>query len=159
LFVRSFVRWCLILSKALKAQKDAEDESCQIAHGNLRLEVITLRNEALANDKILLSLVERLKSSEAKLSSQVEVHKAEVQELEKKVAEATKIFNVELTKHEISEIERSRVHRNVDELRVAKEKCYNVAIECAKNLKNGFAKVGVFSSKQNFFCGDPDGVI
>jgi hypothetical protein len=37
----------LILSKALKAQKDAEDESCQIALGNLHLEVISLRNEAL----------------------------------------------------------------------------------------------------------------
>jgi hypothetical protein len=35
-----------ILSKALKAQKDAEDESCKIALGNLRLEVISLRNEA-----------------------------------------------------------------------------------------------------------------
>jgi hypothetical protein len=48
---------------------DAEDESNQIAIGNLRLEVITLRNEALEKDKILLSLVERLKSSEARLSS------------------------------------------------------------------------------------------
>ena len=33
------------------------------------MEVITLRNEALEKDKILLSLVERLKSSEARLSS------------------------------------------------------------------------------------------
>jgi hypothetical protein len=38
--------------------------------------VITLRNKALAKDKILLSLVERLKSSEAKLSAQAEAHKA-----------------------------------------------------------------------------------
>jgi hypothetical protein len=38
------------LSKALKAQKKGEDESCQIALGNLRSEVITLRNEALEND-------------------------------------------------------------------------------------------------------------
>jgi hypothetical protein len=37
---------------------------------------ITLRNKALAKDKILLSLVERLKSSEAKLSAQAEAHKA-----------------------------------------------------------------------------------
>ena len=64
-----------------------------------------MRNEALAKDKILLSLVERLKSSKAKLSSQVEAHKVEVQELEKKVVEATENFNVELTKHEICEIE------------------------------------------------------
>jgi hypothetical protein len=53
-----FVFQGLILSKALKAQKDAEDESCQIALGNLRSEVISLRKEALEKDRILLSLVE-----------------------------------------------------------------------------------------------------
>jgi predicted RNase H-like nuclease (RuvC/YqgF family) len=159
LFVHSSVWQGLILSKALKAQKDVEDESCHISLGNLRLEVITLRNEALAKDKILLYLVERLKSSEAKLSAQAEAYKAEVQELEKKVVEATEKFNVELTKHEISEIERSRAQRNVDQLRAAKEKCYDVAMECAKNLKNNFSKVGAFSSEQKFICGDPDGVI
>jgi hypothetical protein len=58
-----FIGQGLILSKALKAQKDAEDESTQITFGNLRSKVITLRIEALEKDKILLSLVERLKSS------------------------------------------------------------------------------------------------
>jgi hypothetical protein len=87
------------------------------------------------------------------------VHKAEVQELEKKVAEATENFNVELTKHVISEIERSRAQRNVDGLHATNEKCYDVAIECAKNLKNSFAKVGAFFLEQNLICGDPDGVI
>jgi hypothetical protein len=53
----------------LKAQKDADDESTQIAFGNLRSKFTTLRNEALEKDKILLSLVKRLKSSEARLSS------------------------------------------------------------------------------------------
>jgi hypothetical protein len=53
-----------------------------------------LRNEALAKDKILLSLVERLKSSEAKMSAQAEAHKAEVQEVKRKVAEATENFDV-----------------------------------------------------------------
>jgi predicted RNase H-like nuclease (RuvC/YqgF family) len=104
-------------------------------------------------------LVERLKSSQAKLSAQAEAHKAKVQELKKKVAEATENFNVELTKHELCKIERLRAKGNVDELHAAKEKCYDVAIECAKNLKNSFAKVGAFSSKQNFICGDPYGVI
>jgi hypothetical protein len=68
----------LILSKDLKAQKEGEVESCQIALGNLRSKVITLRNEALEKDKILLSLVDRLKTSEAKLSAQAEAHKVEV---------------------------------------------------------------------------------
>jgi hypothetical protein len=56
------------LSKALKAQKECEDESTQIAFGNMRSEVITLWNEALEKDKNLLSLIERLKASEANLS-------------------------------------------------------------------------------------------
>jgi hypothetical protein len=52
-----FIFQGLILSKALKAQKDVEDESYRIALENLRSEVITLRNKALEKDKILLSLV------------------------------------------------------------------------------------------------------
>ena len=99
-----------------------------------------MRNEALEKDKILLSLVERLKSSEARLSSlskaeqrmkgfeerrlkdakciadleyvmstQVELHRSEVQELEKKLDEVTGSFNVEQTQHEISDMERLRV--------------------------------------------------
>jgi hypothetical protein len=65
-----------------------------MALGNLRSEVITLRNEALGKDKILISLVERLKSSAAKLYTQAELHRYEIQELEKKLGEATEIFNV-----------------------------------------------------------------
>ena len=96
----------MILSKALKAQKEAEDESCQIALGNLRLEVITLRNKALEKDKILLSLVDRLKTSKAKLSAQAEAHKAEVEDLKEKIAETSEKFEVAMAKHEISEIEK-----------------------------------------------------
>jgi hypothetical protein len=91
--------------------------------------------------------VERLKSSEARLSAQAEAHEAEVQELKRKVAEATESFEVEVVKHEICEIERSRAQKNVDELRVAKEKCYKISMECAKNLRNNFAKVGAYSSE------------
>jgi hypothetical protein len=82
-----------------------------------------------------------------------------VQGLEKKLDEVTKNFNVEQTKCEISEMERLRVQRNVEELRQAKEKCYKIAAECANNLKNSFAKVGTLSSEHNFIRGDPDGVI
>jgi hypothetical protein len=44
-----------------------------------------------------------------------------MQELKKKFAEATDCFNVEVVKHEICEIERSRAQNNVDELRAAKK--------------------------------------
>jgi hypothetical protein len=154
-----FVIQGLILSKTLKAQKDAEDESCRIGLGNLRLEVITLRNEALEKDKILLSLMERLKSRVARLSAQAEAHEAEVQELKGKVAEATENFEVEVVKHDICEIERSRAQKNVDELCAAKEKCYEISMKCAKNLRNNFAKVRAYSSEQKFIRGNPNEVI
>jgi hypothetical protein len=149
-----------------------------------------LRNEALGKDKILLSLVERLKSSKARLSSlsnaeqkmeefeekqqkdtkriayleyvlsvQVGLPRSEVQGLEKKLDESTENLNVEQTKQKISDVERLRVQKNVDELHQAKEECYDVAMECCNKLKNSFAKVGVFSMEQNFIRGDPDGVI
>jgi hypothetical protein len=59
----------LILSNALRAQKNAEDESCAIALGNLRSEVIQLRNEALEKDKILISLVSKVKEDKAKYNA------------------------------------------------------------------------------------------
>jgi DNA-binding SARP family transcriptional activator len=46
-------------------QKNAEDESSTIALNNLRTEVIRLRNEASEKDKILLSLVDKVKEDEA----------------------------------------------------------------------------------------------
>jgi hypothetical protein len=149
----------LILSKALKAQKEAEDKSCQIALRNLRTEVISLRNEALEKDKILFSLVDRLKTSEANLSAQAEAHKAEVEDLKKKLAEMSDKFDVAKAKHEISQIERLRVQKNVEEFRGSKERCYEISLECAKTLENSFAKVGAYSFEQKFIRGDPDGVV
>jgi hypothetical protein len=32
-------------------------------------------------------------------------------------------------------------------------------MQCCNKLKSSFAKVGAFSTEQNFICGDPDGVI
>jgi hypothetical protein len=149
----------LILRKALKAQKVAEDESCQIALGNICSKVIILRNKAFEKYKILLSLVDKLKPSEANLVAQTESHKIEVENLKKKVTETTEKFEVATVKHEISEIEKSRAQKNAEELRASKERCYEISLEFTKNLKNCFAKVGAYSSEQKFIRGDPDGVI
>jgi hypothetical protein len=73
----------LILSNALRDHKNAEDESCTIALGNLRSEVIQLRNKALEKDKILISLVNKVKEDEARYNAQAEAHKAEVEDLQK----------------------------------------------------------------------------
>jgi hypothetical protein len=79
----------------LKAQKDAEHEGTQIAFGNLCSEVITLRNEALEKDKILHSLVERLKSSEAKLARFSEVDQKIMKFEKEKEADAKRIADLE----------------------------------------------------------------
>jgi hypothetical protein len=73
----------LILSNALRAQKSAEDEGCTMALNNLRSEVIKLRNEGLEKDKILISLVNKIKEDEAKYNAQDEAQKAEVEDLQR----------------------------------------------------------------------------
>jgi hypothetical protein len=64
-----------------------------------------------------------------------------------------------VVKHEICDIERSRAQKNVDELRASKEKCYEISLECAKKLKDSFARVRAYSSEQKFIRDDPDGVV
>jgi hypothetical protein len=65
----------LILSNALRAQKNTKDESCTMALTNLRSEVIRLRNEATEKDKILLSLVDKVKEDEARFKTHSEAQK------------------------------------------------------------------------------------
>jgi hypothetical protein len=144
----------LILSKALRAQKETKDESCAIALGNLQSEVIRLRNEALEKDKILFSLVDRVKVSEAKLTAQSTAHTTEVEDLRKKLAEANENFELAKAKHEISEWTSARLEKNVKELHESKERCYENSLDCAKKLKDSFAKVGAYSSEQKFIRGD-----
>ena len=99
--------------------------------------------------------MDKLISNKAKLAAQAETHKPKVEELKWKVAEATKKFEVEVVKHEICEIERSRAQKNVDELRASKERCYEISLECAKKLKDNFARVGAYSSEQKLHLWRP----
>jgi hypothetical protein len=78
----------LILSNALRAQKNIEDEGCTIALNNLRTEVIELRNEGFEKDKILISLVSKIKEDEASSKAQAEAQKSEIEDLRKQLAEA-----------------------------------------------------------------------
>jgi hypothetical protein len=105
----SFIFVGFNFEQGFKGPEKAEDESCQLALGNLRLEVITLRNEALEKDKILLYLVDRLKTSEAQLKAQAEAHEVKVEGLKKKLAEMNEDFEVAKAKKEISEMETARV--------------------------------------------------
>jgi hypothetical protein len=85
-------------------------------------------NEALEKYKILFSLVDKLKTCEARLGAHDEAHRAEVEDLKKKLVEMNENFEVAKAKQEISETERSRVQKNVEELRDSKEKCYEASI-------------------------------
>jgi hypothetical protein len=73
----------LILSDALRAQKSAEDEGCAMALNNLCSEVIELRNEGLEKDKILHSLVNKIKEDEVASKAQAEAQKREIEDLRK----------------------------------------------------------------------------
>jgi hypothetical protein len=141
------------------AQKSAEDESCTIALSNLRSEVIELRNEGLEKDKILISLVSKIKEDEAEYNAQAEAQKAEVEDLQKQLAEAKENCEVVKASQEISEWWKARLEKNIEELRESKERCFEKSLDCVKNLKNSFAKVGAYSSEEKFIRGNPEGVI
>jgi hypothetical protein len=50
-------------------------------------------------------------------------------------------------KQEISEWTSTTLQKNVDELRESKKRYYKKTLDCAKKLKDSFAKVGAYSSK------------
>jgi hypothetical protein len=140
MLILSFFLQGLILSNALRAQKNAEDESCTIALGNLRSEVIELRIEALEKDKILISLVSKVKEDEAKYNAQVEAHKVEVEDLQKKLAEANENFALAKASEEISEWSKTRLEKNVEELRESKERCFEKSLDCVKKIEKRLCK-------------------
>jgi predicted RNase H-like nuclease (RuvC/YqgF family) len=145
----------LILSNALRAQKDAEDEGCTIALSNLRSEVIELRNEGIEKDKILHSLVNEIKEDEAAFKAQAEAQKREIEDLWKQLARAKEECTVEEAKREISEQWANHLEKNFEELRASKKRCYEKSIECVKKIRTSFASVGAFSSEENFIGATP----
>jgi hypothetical protein len=143
----------------LRAQKNAEDESYNIAFNNLRTEVIKLRNEALEKDKILLTLVDKIKENEATSKAQAETQKREIEDLRKQLARAKEERILEETKRELSDQWANHLERNVEELRASKKRCYEKSVECVKRVKTSFANVGAFSNEENFIKGVPEGPI
>jgi hypothetical protein len=149
----------LILSNALTAQKSAEDEGCTIALNNLRSEVIELRNEGLEKDKILNSLVNKIKEDEATFKVQAEAQKCEIEDLRKQVAEAKLKCVIAEADRDASDYWKNYWEKKVVELRSSKERCYEKSIECVGKIKTSFANVGAFSSEENFVRGDLEGPI
>jgi Ribonuclease G/E len=126
---------------------------------NLRSEVIELRNEGLEKDKILYSLVNKIKEDEAAFKAQAEAQEREIEDLRKQLVRAKEECTLEETKREISEQWANHLGKNVEELRASKKRCYEKPIECVKKIRTSFASVGTFSSEENFIRGDPEGPI
>jgi hypothetical protein len=112
----------LILSNALRAQKSAKDKGCTIALNNLHSEVIELRNEGLEKDKILISLVNKIKEDEAQYKAQAESQKAEVEDLRRQMTEANERCALAQANQKISEYWKNKLEKNVEELRESKER-------------------------------------
>jgi hypothetical protein len=148
----------LILSNALRAQKNIEDEGYTMALNNLHLEVIEQRNEGLEKDKILISLV-NLKEDETSSKAQAEIQKNEIEDLQKQLAEAKEKCAVAEANREASEYWKNYLEKTVGELRASKERCFEKSLGCVKKIKASFTNVGAYSNEDNFIRGDPEGVI
>jgi hypothetical protein len=149
----------LILSNALRAQKNAEDDSCTIALNNLRTEVIRLRNKTTEKDKIQLSLVDKVKEDEARFKAQAKIQKNEIEDLRKQLAKAKEKCGLAEANRDISEYWKNYLEKIVEELCASKERCFEKSLGCVEKIKASFANVGAYSNKDNFIRGDPEGVI
>jgi hypothetical protein len=126
----------LILSNALRAQKNIEDEGYTMALNNLRSEVIELRNEGLEKDKILISLVNKVKEDEASYKAQAEIQKNEVEDLRKQLAEDKEKCTLAEANREISEYWKNHLAKTVEELRTSKERCFEKSLGCMEKNKS-----------------------
>jgi hypothetical protein len=149
----------LILSNTLRAQKNIEDEGYTMALNNLRSEVIELRNKGLKKDKILISLINKIKEDKANSKVQAEAQKSEIEDLLRQLAEAKLKCDVAEADREASEYWKNYFEKTAAELHASKERCFEKSVECVKKMKTSFANVGVYSNEDNFIRGDPEGVI
>jgi predicted RNase H-like nuclease (RuvC/YqgF family) len=121
-----------------------------MALNNLRSEVIELRNEGLEKDKILISLVNKVKEDEASSKAQAEIQKNEIENLRKQLAEANR---------EANEYWKNYLEKTVEELCASKERCFEKSLGCVEKIKASFTNVGAYSNEDNFIRGNPEGVI
>jgi hypothetical protein len=145
----------LILSNALRAQKNIEEKGYTMALNNLRSEVIELRNEGLEKDKILFSLVNKMKLA---LKPRPKPKRMKLK-TRSQLAEAKEKCALAEANREISEYWKNHLEKNVEELRTSKERCFEKSLDCVKKIKASFANVGAYSTEENFIRGDPEGVI
>jgi hypothetical protein len=113
----------------------------------------------LEKDKILLTLVNKVKGNEANFKAQSEIQRNEIENLQKQLAEAKLKCAIAEADRDVSEYWKNYFEKTVAELRSSKERCFEKSVECVKKIKTRFANVGAYSSVDNFIRGDPEGVI
>ena len=111
----------------------------------------------MEKDKILLTLVDKVKKDEAASKAQAEAQKREIKDLQKQLARAKEERALEETKRELSDFMVSKLESRVKELRTSQGKYYVKSVECVNKIKSSFASVGAFSSEENFSRGNPEG--
>jgi hypothetical protein len=113
----------------------------------------------LEKDKILLTLVDKVKGDEANYKTQSEIQRNEIETLQKQLAEAKLKCAIAKADRDASDYWKNYWEKTAVELRSSKERCYEKSIECVKKIKTSFANVGAYSSEDNFVRGDPEGPI
>jgi hypothetical protein len=103
--------------------------------------------------------VDKVKEDEANFKTQSEAQKIEIEDLWKQLAEAKEKCAVAEAKRGISEQWTNHLEKNVEELRISKERCFEKSMDCVKKIKTSFTNVGSYSSEDNFIRGDPEGLI
>jgi hypothetical protein len=130
-----------------------------MALNNLRSEVIELRNEGLEKDKILNSLINKIKEDKATSKAQYETQRCEIEDLRKQLAEEKlKCASAEADR-DASDYWKNHWEKTVVELRSSKERCYEKSVACVQKIKISFANIGAYSNENNFVLGDPEGPI
>jgi hypothetical protein len=83
-----------------------------------------LRNEGLEKDKILISLVNKVKEDEASFKAQAEAQKTKIEDLRRQLAEAKEKCALAQANQEISEYWKNHLEKSVEELCTYKERCF-----------------------------------
>jgi hypothetical protein len=107
-----------------------------MALNNLRSELIELRNEGLEKDKILISLVNKVKEDEDNYIAQAEAQKTEIEDLRRQLPKANERCALAQANQDISEYWKNKLEKNVEELRESRERCFEKSLDCVKKIKN-----------------------
>jgi Ribonuclease G/E len=100
-----------------------------------------------------------VKEDEANFKAQAEAQKTEIEDLRRQLAEVKEKCALAQANQEISEYWKNHLEKNVEELRTSKERCFEKSLDSMNKIKASFAKVGAYSTEENFIRGDPEGVV